>query len=450
MLKRRLFHTFRLMAAFNSWTQRRLTRGGRLLLWSAFFALAVGIDTNFTMAYQALAFLLCLMAISMTWGYLSRARFSARRILPRFGTVGMPLPYRIVLHNQTPRPQRGVVLLETPADPRPSLRQFLETPEPGEEQRNVFDRTCGYYRWRWLLSQNLGAEWKDVEVPCLPPGGSLEVPHALLPHKRGRLRLSGVTAAWPDPFGLFRSLRRIPCPQSVLILPRRYPLSAPKLPGTRKYQPGGVTLASVVGESEEFMALRDYRPGDPLRRIHWRSLAKTDKPIIKEYQDEFFARHALVLDTFSARGEGEVFEEAVSVAASFACTIPDQDSLLDLLFVGAQAYCFTAGRSVAHAAHLLEILAGVTVCREQSFAVLEQLVLERVAAVTSCICVLLDWDSERQRLVERLQQLGIPLVVLVITAAGDPAELDPGPLRDCPECFHPLAVGKVAEGLARL
>ena len=33
----------------------------------------------------------------------------------------------------------------------------------------------------------------------------------------------------------------------------------------------------------------------------------------------------------------EVFEEAVSIAASYACTIETQDSLLDLLFVGTRA-----------------------------------------------------------------------------------------------------------------
>ena len=82
--------------------------------------------------------------------------------------------------------------------------------------------------------------------------------------------------------------------------------------------------------------MRDYRPGDPLRRIHWRSWAKTDKPIVKEYQDEFFVRHALILDTFQKEAYGDVFEEAISVAASFACTMGTQDSLLDLMFIGTE------------------------------------------------------------------------------------------------------------------
>ena len=133
---------------------------------------------------------------------------------------------------------------------------------------------------------------------------------------------------------MFRAFVKVPLPQTVLILPKRYPLPPIALPGAMKYQEGGVALASNIGRSEEFVSLREYRRGDPLRHIHWRSWAKAGKPIVKEFEDEFFVRHALVLDTFTDDPHSEAFEEAVSVAASFACTVLTQESLLDLLFVG--------------------------------------------------------------------------------------------------------------------
>jgi uncharacterized protein (DUF58 family) len=91
-----------------------------------------------------------------------------------------------------------------------------------------------------------------------------------------------------------------------------------------------VSLAASVGDSEEFLALRDYRPGDPLQRVHWKSFARTGKPVVKDYQDEFFERHALVLDTGSLAGEDAAFEDAVALAASFVYTIDTQECLLDL------------------------------------------------------------------------------------------------------------------------
>ena len=86
--------------------------------------------------------------------------------------------------------------------------------------------------------------------------------------------------------------------QLVLAYPRYYTLDALPLPMGRRYQPGGIPLASHVGDSLEFVGTREYREGDPLRKIHWRSWARLGKPVVKEYQEEYFSRIALVLDTF--------------------------------------------------------------------------------------------------------------------------------------------------------
>jgi uncharacterized protein (DUF58 family) len=240
----------------------------------------------------------------------------------------------------------------------------------------------------------------------------------------------------------------VPGPQSVLILPKRYSLPDFDLPGSMKYQAGGVALASSVGESEEFVSLREYRPGDALRRMHWKSFAKLGKPIVKEFQDEFFVRHALVLDTFGGAADEEVFEEAVSVAASLAYTVQNQDSLLDLMFVGLQAYCFTYGRGVAELDHVLEVLASVHVGEEKDFDALESLILSHATNLSGCICVFISWDEPRQKLAARLMSRGVPLQVFVVTRDDQPLPL--GPMAAQPENFHVLPAGQIAEKLAAL
>jgi hypothetical protein len=172
--------------------------------------------------------------------------------------------------------------------------------------------------------------------------------------------------------------------------------------------------------------------------------------VVKEFEDEFFVRHALVLDTFSGHPYSEVFEEAVSVAASFACTLPTQESLLDLLFVGPQSYCFTTGRGVAHVDRMLEILASVRACTDQPFSALEHLVLSHVEVVSGCICVLVAWDEARRSFVGKLRALGVPVRVFVIVQPGLSQLLDPGPLRDEPDRFSMLEAGQVEAGLAQL
>ncbi len=171
--------------------------------------------------------------------------------------------------------------------------------------------------------------------------------------------------------------------------------------------------------------------------------------MVKEFEDECFVRHALVLDTFTDEPRSEILEEAVSVAASFACAVLTQESLLDLLFVGPESYCFTAGRGLANADQMLEILASVKDCADKNFGALEQLVIKHVSVVSGCICVFQKWDDARKKLVEKLRVLGVPLLVFVIVWPNE-AKPDAGPLRDAPESFHVLEIGKIAEQLSRL
>jgi uncharacterized protein (DUF58 family) len=172
------------------------------------------------------------------------------------------------------------------------------------------------------------------------------------------------------------------------------------------------------------------------------------KPIVKEYQEEFFVRHALILDTFGSTSNEAIFEEAVSIAASLAWTIQNQDSLLDLMFIGPEAYCFTSGRGVGHVEQMLEILASVQMCQEKSFESLEHLVFNHAAELSGCVCVFLEWDKRRQDLVKNLLTRRLPLRVLVVTDSGERLPL--GVMEAQPENFHVLPKGQVAQKLAFL
>lgn len=446
--KRWAYRNHRAFALILHRFRRRVTPAGWIALVTMVVVGAVGADTNASLGYETFSLLGSLVLVGILCVPLGRPRLTVERRLPKFGSVGQTLHYHLIVRNETRRPQSDLKLLEDLPDPRPSFEEFVLTPEPGEERRNWIDRSYGYYRWRWLVERNMRARLGEIAAPTLPPGEEISVPASLSPRRRGSLRLEGVTVACPDPFGFFRSLRRLPLPQSILILPKRHPAPAFQLPGSSTYQQGGVSMASSVGESEEFVSLREYRPGDPLRRLHWKSFAKLGKPIVKEFQDEYFVRHALVLDTFGPPALSELFEDVVSVGASLACAVQDQESLLDLMFVGAEAYCFTSGRGVGRLEKMMEILGSVQLCTDKEFSALEQLVLDHSIEISGCICVFLSWDAARQRLVQSLQGRQVPLRVFVLAAPGE--VVAPGIMQSQPKNFHVLRTGKIAEGLATL
>ncbi len=435
-----LYWWYRITSGTRYRVGRRLTRAGWMALIALMASFMMGTDTDNTVIYQALPILIFMLATAVVFSFFFRARFAATRLLPRFGTVGQPLYYRVMIHNLTNKTQSDLSYLENLSDPRPSYNEWRAAAIADNQKIRPFRISSRRYKRHKI------ANIKEAPVPSMPPKGEVEVRMELEPLRRGVLRFGGVSLARPDPFGLFRGFVKVPLAQNTLILPKRYPLPRIAMPGTMKYQEGGVAMASNIGRSEEFVSLREYRRGDPYRHIHWRSWAKTGKPIVKEFEDEFFVRHALVLDTFIDDPRSEAFEEAVSVAASFACTLITQESLLDLLFVGAQAYCFTAGRGLAHADQMLEILASVRVSPEEPFGKLETLVVQHAAAVSGCICVFVTWNDERRRLVEKLAGLGVPTLVLLVVEPGMKPDLSREPFGD----MHVLEAGKIEEGLAKL
>jgi len=445
LIWRILYFSYRIVSGLRYWISRRFTGAGLTVLTGLLAASLMGPDTENNVSYQSFTFLLCLLLMAMVLSAFYRGRFSARRLAPRFGTVGSPLHYRVLVKNLSNRFQTGLTLLEDLEDPRPSFAAW-HAAKVAEDRRVKSFRIAGRKHGRPFRVASL-------TKPAVAPAGpqqEVEVPVELTPLRRGALRFKGVTLARADALGLFRAFSRLPAPHTVMILPRRYPLPPIELPGTMRYQAGGVALASNVGQSDEFVSLRDYRNGDPIRHIHWRSWAKAGKPVVKEFEDEFFVRHALVLDTFTDHPNSEVFEEAVSVAASFACSIQTQESLLDLLFVGAEPYCFTSGRGLGSSEQMLEILAAVQPCRDKLFSSLSHVVLEHVRSVSGCICVLIDWDKERRDFVQKLRNLGVPLLVAVVVPPGDKLPLDSGPMRDEPHKFHTIEVGHAEAGLAKM
>lgn len=446
MLRRFFYRQFRRASRIQWSLGRRLTPAGRLVAGALLAAMVFGPNTRLTVGYQAFTLLFALLAIGAVCSLVPPRPLDVRRRLPRYGTAGETLTYHLLVRNPAARRWPGGTLLEDLEDPRPAFAVFVSTPEPEEWRRNWFDRKLAWHRWAWLVSQNRRLDVREQGVPEVPPRGEVEIRVEAATCARGHVRFRGVTLARADPLGLVRAVRHVSAPDTLLVLPRRYPLPPITLPGARRYQPGGIALASSVGDSEEFMSLREYRPGDPLKRIHWRSSARVGRPVVREFQDEFFVRHGLVLDTFLPVAASDLFEEAVSVAASFAAAVPAQDSLLDLMFVGPEAYVFTAGRGVGQVERMLEVLAEVRPCADRPFAALHRLVAERHHALSGVICIFVAWDDARRALARHLQALGVPALLFVVTEddGGEHAE------ELAAAGVQRLVRGRIAEDLARV
>ncbi len=429
-MRRLSYRIFRFISGVSYWADRRFTAAGSLVFAGLVMSGALGVDTRQSGAYQIFGLLAALLLVAALCLPLLRARVRVERELPRVATAGEPFTYRVRVTNPGTAGVDGLALFEDLADPRPAFETF-----------RAAVKIPNYRAWKRLINQTRVVRVAEQGLPALAPGATAEVEMRAEAVKRGIVHSRGVTVARADPLGLMRALTTVSRQANLVVLPRRYSLPPFTLPGTRRYQKGGVALASSVGDSAEFIGLREYRPGDPLQHIHWKSYARAGEPIVKEYQDEYFERHALVLDTFAPRGWERRFEVAISIAASFAYTIETRECLLDLMFIGAEAYVYTAGRGQLQSGSLLEVLAAVQPCRDKPVEALTQATLARRQALSGCICVLLGWDEPRREFVRQLRSHGVPLRVIVVTDE---------PVEERPAWLAVVEPDKPQEGLARL
>ena len=374
--------------------------------------------------YQIRGMIFAMLTISILWLLFRKAKVTTTRRLPRLATAGEPLQYHIIIHNTGKRTVSGANFLEMVPDNRPSQEIFTNSREPGEEHRNIFDRTFCFYRWEWLQkSLTLFSSKPSSFIRPLAPGEHTKISLTIVPKKRGIIILRDLRIFLPDPLGIFQRCRSAHSSEDKLtVLPHRYRIPELHLPGSARFQLGGEALSNTIGQSGDFTSVREYRPGDPLRHIHWKSWARTGKPIVKEYEDVFFPRYGLILDTFASAEQADLFEEAISVAASFAVSIDTRESLLDLMFIHDEAFVFSSGRGEDRVDSILEVLAGVNSEPRADFDALQKLVLQYRDELTASICIFTGWCKQRRDTVERLNRAGMELKVFSICNSLEEAD----------------------------
>ena len=419
MLRRFLFANFKLVYRLSQWMRQRFTSAGMLILLIMPVSGVFGFDTRSTLSFQIFSVTLILLIISMSFALMFRGKFSISRKLPEYGSVGTPLYYSCVISNKNKSPGRGFVLIDELRSQFPSIDQFKKTQDPLDKKRNPIDRFIGYPRLVNIIQKLRGGSISPIAVDYIAEQSDIEANIQLTPLRRGYLYFEKTRLAQADPLGLFQAQKSFNHKDKLLVLPKLY--KAPKLNfhGKRTYQQGGVNNASAVGDSQELISLRDYRPGDPLRSIHWRSYAKFNKPIVKEYQDEYFIRYGLILDTYLDNKSELIFEDAVSIAASYMTAQQEQDALLDLMFIGNNTYRFTSGRGLTGTENILEILACIEPVVESNIKRMELMIKDYAHECSAFICIFLDLDDSRKALINTLSAYNVPVKILVLTESDD-------------------------------
>jgi uncharacterized protein (DUF58 family) len=163
-------------------------------------------------------------------------------------------------------------------------------------------------------------------LPAMEPGDVREVRYQIGSGVRGRYRLGPLTVRRRDPYGLATVTASLPGSTDILVLPHLEELGHghPRADGVGAE---GAIPHMVAQHGEDDVAVRSYRDGDDLRRIHWPATAHRSQLMVRQEDHPARRRVVIVLDSRTAGHQSSgnssgisnsSFEWAVTAAASIA------------------------------------------------------------------------------------------------------------------------------------
>ncbi len=134
--------------------------------------------------------------------------------------------------------------------------------------------------------------------------------------KRGLFELGPTKIRSGDPFGMFVSEKIIPSENDLIVLPNTFEIS--KFHEPVGFLQGGRSIKQKSLEATSFASgVREYQSGDPLNRIHWKTSAKINKFMVKEFDQDPQSQIWVIIDGNKKNNFEEIDNDNISFADSF-------------------------------------------------------------------------------------------------------------------------------------
>ncbi len=198
---------------------------------------------------------------------------------------------------------------------------------------NVGRLPTGVLRLEDAVPYSLGERPRFV-LDRVEPHGTRELAYEVVAAHRGRYRVGPLAVRLSDPFGLCELTRSFVDSDELVVTPHLIELPSVSLGGARGGGGGTAVVATATAGTDD-VSTREYRHGDDLRKVHWRSTARAGELMVRREEQPFQSRAALLLDTRARahRGSGasSSFEAAVSAVASIGVSLLRSGHVLRLL-----------------------------------------------------------------------------------------------------------------------
>jgi hypothetical protein len=253
-------------------------------------------------------------------------------------------------------------------------------------------------------------------IDAMRPGWSRRIDYPVQAELRGKYEIGPVRVRIGDPFGMLELQRTFTKTAALVVIPATEVLPPIPLHGAWTGSGDNRPRPFASGSAAD-VTVRDYRVGDDLRRVHWRSTARTGNLMVRREEQPWQSRCTLFIDNRARvhRGQGpdSSIERAVTAAASIAVHLATQ---------GFQVRLVSAlGEEVEHGWHDGDVATSSKPLLE-SLAVLPTVNVDELLTtwvdetVTSgmCVAVLGELDNHDRVFLSRLHHRGSASYAVVL------------------------------------
>jgi uncharacterized protein (DUF58 family) len=207
--------------------------------------LLIGLFTGRTVFFNLAYLFGGLIVLSILWSWLAVRGIRIRRMTrTRRSQVGKNFVETFVVRNQSFIPKMWLEVRDYSDLPKHYASHVVPTLLPG-----------GQYDWR-------------VETPCTI---------------RGEFQLGPIMVISGDPFGLFLTPRKINAIEKIIIYPFTFQIPQFRLP-VGVISGGEAQRHMTQNITTDAAGVREYVPGDSISRVHWKSTARRNTLIVKEFE----------------------------------------------------------------------------------------------------------------------------------------------------------------------
>lgn len=372
----------------------------RVVVLLALFSILSGLITGRSLFYHMAYLFITLIVLAFLWAWTGISWVHLRRqTRARRAQVGRPLEERFAVRNNSPLPKLWLEVRDESNLPSHLASQVVNSLPPHQERAWTIRTIC---------------------------------------RERGRYTLGPITLFSGDPLGLFHLRRSLEPTSNIVVYPATVHIDAFPLP--MGLLPGGDALRRRTHYvTTNAASVRDYVPGDSFNRIHWRSTARRDRLIVKEFELDPLSDVWIFLDMhrdvhtrlpvpeesapdytpfwvrpkeFKLPPSSE--EYAVTAAASLAQYFLRHDRALGLVSYGQRRETIQADRGERQLTKVLETLA---VLRGQGDVPLPEMIraeAQQLARGTSVIIVTPSNDVQWLYSARQMERAGLRVVAVII------------------------------------